>query len=78
MSKAKTNSQIAKDLLKELSSTPYEIGVVILRERLDVIARMTEESIAKNPEAWTNNPLVSPKMYLEWCEIVKRHCNLSS
>lgn len=70
----KTNKQALKSLLKELENTPYEIGLVILRERMLHIAEISKQSIQSEPEAW-NNAFISSDMYLDFCNIVEKHLN---
>lgn len=70
--KTKTNKQRLKSLFKELENTPYEIGLVLLRERLITIAKISKEGIKENPEHW-DNPFVSSYTYLEFCDRVLNH-----
>jgi hypothetical protein len=74
--KTKTNKQRLKALFKELENTPYEIGLVILRERLLHITELSKQSIQSEPDAW-NNAFISSNMYLDFCNRVDKHLDFN-
>lgn len=73
--KRKTNKQMLKALFKELENTPYEIGLVLLRERLCLVADITKASIKENPKEW-ETPIIGANMYLDFCDRVLNHLDV--
>jgi hypothetical protein len=71
--KIKTNDQMIKALLKDLS--PIEIA--ILRERIVKIFEMTEEAIKANPEAF-QNPIIPSSFYGIVGDKVNKHLGFNN
>lgn len=65
MAKSKTNEQAIKLLVKNLTNTPHNIGLAIMRERLLNSAEQSKKSMAANPEKWAN-PFISEGMYYDY------------
>ena len=65
-----TNDTRLRNLVKELSNTPF--GNALLRERIMEICDRTRLSLKEEPEAW-NNGIISPLLYQDLCDRIEKH-----
>lgn len=68
MAKQKTNEQLLRALLKDISG----IEAVILRERLLKIAEMTKQNIKDEPEAYTKG-FIHVSVFESVCDKINEH-----
>lgn len=76
LKRPKTNEDYLKDLIKEICNA-RGFEAAILRERIQKIADLTRQEIAKNPEPF-RNPFMNERMYLSTCDIIDRTLNMKS
>jgi hypothetical protein len=73
MAKAKTNDQMLKALLKDLSG----FDTALLRERICFAFKLTMQSIEETPEAWGRS-VVHPRAYIELNKKIQEHIGLEN
>jgi hypothetical protein len=74
---SKNNVKAVKDLIKDLASTPHEVGLGLLRERMVAYAENDLEVLKDNPKVF-DNPIYNSGMYKDLFNRMIKFCDFGN